>query len=126
MRIHELEGLRGLLAMWVFFSHIIAISGYEWASFRQPLQAVVTGSNAVDVFIILSGFVICMLLDGRRESYGRFVWRRFLRLYPIYFMCLLFAVALNLVGIMPSEWLRTQFLGQVVFHLIMLHGLVPE
>ena len=45
-------------------------------------------SNAVKVFIIISGFVITHLLLERKERYLPYITRRWLRIYPIYLICL--------------------------------------
>ncbi|MST94839.1 MAG: acyltransferase, partial [Pedosphaera sp.] len=42
---------------------------------------------AVDIFLILSGFVIFNLLD-RGETYGVFITRRFFRLFPAFLLSL--------------------------------------
>lgn len=43
---------------------------------------------AVDVFVILSGFVITHLLETQPMSYLQFIGRRFFRLYPVFLLCL--------------------------------------
>jgi peptidoglycan/LPS O-acetylase OafA/YrhL len=60
--IPELEGLRGLLALWVFIFHAIRFSGLH-----VPLLS--EGGLAVEVFILLSGFMIARLWMFRSESY---------------------------------------------------------
>jgi peptidoglycan/LPS O-acetylase OafA/YrhL len=97
----------------------------------------------VDVFIILSGFVIFNLLDHKYDGYGPFIVKRFFRLYPLYVTVL--AISILLAGPMQS-WVETfpwpthfidgtlaigkatnRFLPQQIFvHLTMLHGLVPD
>lgn len=43
----------------------------------------------VYLFFILSGFLICRLvMDSRKFSYPTFLWRRFLRIYPAFFLAL--------------------------------------
>ena len=90
-RLPELDGLRGLLAVWVWLYHAPYISG-DWNSLPEVVRTFLGGDKAVDVFIILSGFVISLLLLREREPYRTFLWRRFLRLYPVYIVCLVGAV----------------------------------
>ncbi len=92
-RIASIEGLRGLLALWVLFSHVTSAAGYgeDWEGLPRILYV---GTHAVNAFIIVSGFVIFYLLDTARESYPRFLWRRAMRLYPVYLVCLLASAAL--------------------------------
>ena len=125
-RIEEFEGLRGLLAMWVFATHIVSISGFPWASFRQPVRTFVNGAFAVDVFIILSGFVISMLISARREPYKLFVARRFLRLFPAYLVCVVAAFVLGLADVVPQIYRESQLAAHAIAHLTMLHGAVPN
>ena len=98
--------------------------------------------SAVFVFIILSGFVITRLLCVSRKSYPEFITRRFLRLWPVYGLCLAFSVltlSLQADGLRAWPWstpengVRAQVFEsvqatlpmQVWAHLPMLHGLVP-
>jgi peptidoglycan/LPS O-acetylase OafA/YrhL len=92
-RLATIEGLRGVLALWVLFSHVVTAAGLG-EGWRGPFRILYVGTHAVDCFIIVSGFVIFHLLDGAREGYGRFIARRALRLYPAYLICLLAAAAL--------------------------------
>ena len=64
-RLPELDGLRGLLAVWVWLYHAPYISG-DWNSLPEVVRSFLGGDKAVDVFIILSGFVIALLLLRER------------------------------------------------------------
>jgi peptidoglycan/LPS O-acetylase OafA/YrhL len=98
-RVDELDGLRGLLALWVAFSHMFAWAGY-W---ENPLPGRLNGAwlvfvgagPAVETFIILSGFAISFLLHKRAQSYGAFMRGRFFRIYPVYLVCLAIGIAVN-------------------------------
>jgi len=140
-KIRAIEGLRGILALWVLVGHTLAAAGLG-AGWRGPLAALAEGANAVTVFIIVSGFVIFFLLDNARENYGTFLARRALRLYPAYLICLLAAVPLQTMelaalrqapwphplnpGLMDIATASLRFLPQqLAAHLIMIHGLLP-
>ena len=88
-RFGGLEGLRAWLAWTVVFSHLLSFTGLgrlvPWLA-RSVGQL---ADGAVMVFIILSGFVITHLILERREPYGPYIARRFLRIYPVYFVALL-------------------------------------
>lgn len=88
-RFGGLEGLRAWLAWTVVFSHLLSFTGLgkllPWLA--RPWGALADG--AVLVFTILSGFVITHLILERREPYGPYIVRRFLRIYPVYFVALL-------------------------------------
>ena len=122
--IKEFDGLRGLLALWVFASHVLEIGPYSAAA------APVRPNLAVDIFIILSGFVIFHLLSTG-EDYRTFITRRWFRLFPVFAVCFLAALALfawmgvddvDVFGINHTKHL-TPYLAA---HATMLHGIVPE
>jgi peptidoglycan/LPS O-acetylase OafA/YrhL len=86
-----LDGLRGLAALLVVFLHVPWLDE-PWASHITSTQLVRNGYLAVDVFFILSGFVITSAYAGRIAS-GRdvrdFLVRRFFRVYPLHAAILL-------------------------------------
>ncbi|MBL8701294.1 MAG: acyltransferase [Alphaproteobacteria bacterium] len=140
-RIEPLEGLRGLLALWVVIAHVLALAGMG-VGWRGPFKLLTNGTHAVDVFIILSGFVIFLLIDRRRETYGRFIWRRFWRLFPSYVACSALMIAFTPLVIPvlqawpiehPLNASRLQIMedtldhlgAHVAAHLPMLHAAIP-
>lgn len=94
-RLPELEGLRGFLSWWVVVCHALTHSGYSIDTLGRGWRLLAHGDYAVDVFIILSGFVIHKLWHDSREPYRVFIARRFLRLWPAYIVCLIGSVALR-------------------------------
>ena len=144
-RLNPIEGLRAYLAMWVLAGHVLVISGYQ--SDKQNGFAWLLGNNllAVDVFVMVSGFVIFFLLDSKGETYREFICRRFFRLYPVFIILFAISIPLSLVqewNLQHSHqyltpWLTTYFTRafncswqhwpwNVSWHLVMLHGLVPD
>ena len=93
VRVPELDGLRGIaiaLVMLVHFGMRIqpdsAASEWVWALCR-------TGWCGVDLFFVLSGFLITgILLDTRNDEgyYRKFFARRVLRIFPLYYGVLCF------------------------------------
>ena len=147
-RLPELEGLRGLLSWWVVLCHALTHSGYSIATVGRGWRILLHGDYAVDVFIILSGFVIHKLWHDKREPYRVFVARRFLRLWPAYAVCLLGALVLrpcisaildhappaalpewtNFVTAGRQTWQCEQvhFAAHLAAHAPMLHSAIPE
>lgn len=143
-RIPEFEGLRGYLAWWVFAFHIITIAGFSAEDYPRGIRLLVRGEYPVDVFIILSGFVIFMLLETKQQKYWTFITQRFFRLYPVFIVVFILAVfahplrieSLNalpwdhneLDGLRASRWLQTDnfFWSNIVTHLTLLHSAIPE
>jgi peptidoglycan/LPS O-acetylase OafA/YrhL len=85
----ELEGLRGLAALWVLIYHLGALTGV-----RLPI--IRSGGLGVDLFVLLSGFLMVHQYEQRRESQpwssgrtiGNFYCRRFFRIAPLYYLLL--------------------------------------
>lgn len=147
-RISELEGLRGLLSWWVVVCHALQQAGYTEAGLGRGLRVLVHGDYAVDVFIILSGFVIHKLWHDAREPYPIFLTRRFLRLWPAYMVCLLGSLAVRpcIASILAHaplgdpvagaehlarlkqnwQFEEDHFGGHLLAHLPMLQSAVPE
>lgn len=141
-RIHEFEALRGVLALWVVVGHVLRHSGYS-AEMLGPLGLLAEPGWPVDVFIILSGFVIFNLIDHKHEGYLPFIIRRFFRLYPVYLIAI--AASAMLAGTY-LDWLQTfpwktpfiegtariaqetdaSLIPQFLVHMTMLHGIVPD
>lgn len=123
--IRPLEGLRGVLALWVCLFHILTIGGL-WVRIPPPMAALLDGGNAVDVFIILSGFVVTMLIVRNAESYGVFIARRFVRLYPAFAIAIAFSLLLQAVQLMPVRYDANQLWAHLLTHAFMLFGVVPS
>lgn len=140
LHIGELTGLRALLALWVLVGHSAGLAELGTSGLGRFLQR---GDLAVDVFIILSGFVITLALFKRPVSWSGFVVSRFRRLMPAYFVTLAAAVCLlPYQGVLfekmgtfdpqtVSEWSQQQSLEMkhlpyhVFLHATMLHGVMP-
>ena len=83
VRILEMDALRGLAAVAVVLFHYT--TRYEQLfGHSEPLAFSVSwGHYGVDLFFMLSGFVILMTLERTADSL-RFAWGRFTRLFPTY------------------------------------------
>lgn len=105
-RDHALDGLRGIAAMAVVLAHIAAMT---WVPFLDtgaapdPLQYVFwhLGAPAVDLFFVLSGYVIAKSLTRKRQDYVSYMMSRYLRLIPIAWIAVLAGLVLRGVDL---EW----------------------
>jgi peptidoglycan/LPS O-acetylase OafA/YrhL len=104
-----LDGLRGIAILLVLAIHFTVM---------RPLvriDAVVfslarTGWVGVDLFFVLSGFLITGILYRTREvprSLRTFYARRFLRIFPLYYGFLLVLFAIGPLLVPGSDWLET-------------------
>jgi peptidoglycan/LPS O-acetylase OafA/YrhL len=90
----SLTGVRGVAAWWVVIYHfhgMIPLSGWEFAH-----TLIDRGDLAVDLFFVLSGFIISMNYLGQFDTFSWRIYLRFLalrlgRIYPLHlFMMLVF------------------------------------
>jgi len=102
--IPELDGVRGLACLLVIFLHVVVAplplfpgSWFDLARFRvQPFL-----NGGVDLFFILSGFLISgILMDSRTSpSYFRSFWlARTSRIFPVYYLMIVFSIVMNWVN----------------------------
>ncbi len=95
LHIRELDGIRGIAAILVFFHHVCYtnFNPVGWGpGVRFLYRFSSIGDHGVDLFFVLPGFLITSLLIKDRASpayYRDFYWKRALRILPLYAMCLL-------------------------------------
>jgi peptidoglycan/LPS O-acetylase OafA/YrhL len=101
-RMDALTGVRALAALWVMMYHFAYIPFGAW-HLRESVPAVKVGYLGVDLFFILSGFIITH--THRRDAGSlargavlRFYGRRLARLYPVHLLTLLALLAMLFVG----------------------------
>src|SRR5258708_16055417 len=95
LHIPSLDGLRAVSFMIVFLSH-------------AGLSVLLPGGFGVTVFFYLSGFLITTLIRIERQTTGsvsirNFYLRRALRILPPFYLILLLASALTMLGFLPGE-----------------------
>jgi peptidoglycan/LPS O-acetylase OafA/YrhL len=99
--IRSLTGLRGLAALWVMIGHYIG----DGPASQTVADVVEHMYLAVDIFMVLSGFVLARSHDAdfrvpfAAGQVGRFLWRRLARIYPIYLASSLVCLLLIVTGI---------------------------
>ncbi|MDD4914429.1 MAG: acyltransferase [Methylococcales bacterium] len=84
-KIDSLQAIRGFAATGVMLAHGSSMLderlGYL---FLNNLSMV--GASGVDVFFVLSGFIILYTSSSGQTTFGNFLKRRFIRIYPIYWI----------------------------------------
>lgn len=96
-RLYLLDGLRGICAALVALRHEVPLWGFE-VFFRSYL--------AVDLFFIMSGYVIAVnyheALVSKRISIHRFMAVRLIRFLPVYWLSILLILGLSWLKIVPG------------------------
>jgi peptidoglycan/LPS O-acetylase OafA/YrhL len=110
--VRALTGLRGVAALYVVFFHY-----FSPLSLTNPAMCLLGhGYLAVDLFFVLSGFVMALNYAGlfsqgvRGSAVRTFLSRRIARIYPLYLLTLLIATGLVLIGFLnftPGSLART-------------------
>ena len=88
-----LDGIRGIAILLVLLHHAAIIDPQAPAD-MSALFLVLLGWAGVDVFFVLSGFLITGILIGSRDSsryFSSFYARRTLRLFPLYYLIVFLA-----------------------------------
>lgn len=114
-----IDGVRAIAVLWVvvlhvFFFHLWIYPAQATYMFTNPETAwLVNGVLGVDLFFVISGFLIGSILFGEfKQSKGlvfsRFYLRRFLRLIPVYIAVMLLGLYFfHRIPGMP-EWLHAR------------------
>ncbi len=95
--IYNLQILRAVASYLVFLTHFGLYIGPVLP--RPDLFAF--GASGVDVFFVLSGFIMFVSTSGRRESPGEFLLRRASRVVPVYWLVTLALALIALTGLKP-------------------------
>lgn len=117
-RLMALDGLRGLAAIAVVFFHYTTNFQEKYGHSSAPSFSFGYGHYGVELFFMISGFVIFLTLD-RVGSTSNFAFARFSRLYPAYWVAVL--VTWGLVGALGLPGREVSFAAAAV-NLTMVHN----
>ena len=113
----QLDALRALAVLAVMVHHFLPVDRYI------PTDYITLGFLAVRLFFVLSGFLITGILlnyrsDERGNALRRFYLRRVLRIFPIYYLTLFIALALQVRSIQQGAFWHLTYLSNYVapFH----------
>jgi peptidoglycan/LPS O-acetylase OafA/YrhL len=124
-RILEIDGLRGIaviaVLLWHFTGSMVNNDGSLLS--KVIISATVFGRTGVDLFFVLSGFLIIGILIDNRSStnlFRVFYLRRFLRIWPpyavllvVYWLCYLWLGESDAFNTRYGFWV--QFIAQITF-----------
>jgi exopolysaccharide production protein ExoZ len=110
-----LQYLRGVAALMVVYYHsVVQLKNF---GIENPLLPQI-GESGVDLFFVLSGFLMWITTSGKEVSPGSFMLKRLMRIAPLYWMLTLVAGAAALVApeLLKHTLFSTQhFLSSMLF-----------
>jgi exopolysaccharide production protein ExoZ len=129
--VRPMEGLRGFAVLLVFFVHYTTFID-PWIanpSFTHVLARTLhtIGNTGVDLFFVLSGYLIYGMLISRPQPFVRFMTRRVERIYPAFVVVFVIYIALSFVfpaqNKIPRDGLDATL--YLLENLVLLPGVFP-
>jgi peptidoglycan/LPS O-acetylase OafA/YrhL len=117
-RLAEIDSLRGLAALSVVLFHYTTRIGEVYGENATPSWGFPQGHYGVNLFFVISGFVIFMTLERTHRPMD-FVVSRFSRLYPAYWAAVALTFLITLALGLPG---KTVPVGAALANLSMVHG----
>lgn len=102
LRLNELDALRGIAALSVLLFHYANQFQQTYHHLGRFSFSFEVGKYGVELFFVISGFVIFWTLDRTRRA-GDFVVHRFARLYPTYWASLALTAGLVAIAGLPNQ-----------------------
>ena len=115
-RISELDALRCIAALSIVLFHINTTYPFFNSNVSQSILKF--GATGVDLFFMISGFVILLTLE-KTKTWKDFVLRRFARLYPAYWVCVTITMLGLVIYLMYTHGSYTALLHQYLPNLTM-------
>jgi peptidoglycan/LPS O-acetylase OafA/YrhL len=122
--IDSLDGLRGIAILLVFFFHYLPRNSHNPLSWLASV-----GWSGVDLFFVLSGFLITGILYDTRKAtnfFKVFYARRALRLFPLYFFAVSIVLVVAVLLHTPMSWKAIPFYIYGANLMLVVPGGVPD
>jgi peptidoglycan/LPS O-acetylase OafA/YrhL len=105
----NVQGLRAIAASLVVVAHSGCVM-------YVPSAVFTLGVSGVDIFFVISGFIICQVASRPNTGVLHFLGRRWWRIFPLYWVVLAFSVAIDCWGITWAQWMtaRHSLLGYIL------------
>lgn len=117
VRLNELDGLRGIAALAVvLFHYLYRYDEVYGHAFSVPVWTKY-GHYGVHLFFLISGFVIFWTISRAQRPFD-FVWSRFSRLYPVYWVAIFITFTIVAIFGLPG---REVSAVDLLFNLTMVH-----
>ncbi len=121
MRFDNVQVLRATAASMVVMAHSCCVM-------YVPSEVITLGASGVDIFFVISGFIICQLATRPHDGVLNFLARRWWRIFPLYWIVLAASVAFNAAfGMNWAPWMWGQHSAvEYVFLLTTENRYVPQ
>lgn len=119
-RLAGLDALRGVAALSVVLFHYTTRYDLKYGHAQPPGFSVPWGYLGVDLFFMISGFVILMSLDRTRSAMD-FVVSRFSRLFPAFWLAVLLTYIVLTLWPLPDKHITV---GDLLLNFTMVPGLL--
>ena len=104
VRVRSLQHLRVLAASMIVLYHAeLQISRLSDGAHEHSLSFAAAGT---DLFFAIGGFILVYTTHNRKDSFGAFLYRRFVRIAPLYWLFTLLMLAVLLIA--PGHLLTTK------------------
>jgi peptidoglycan/LPS O-acetylase OafA/YrhL len=124
--LRALTALRFIAAAWILVYHFGRHLGFD---LHAQSGFVAAGALGVDLFFVLSGFILSHVYLREAEagtySHARFVWARLARVYPMHLATLIGMIALVVAaGVLGQDFENRDAFrwGDIPAHLLMVHA----
>jgi exopolysaccharide production protein ExoZ len=100
-KLNAIQVLRALAAFVVVLGHVSGAVRHHPELFRAPTRVMISGGAGVDVFFLLSGFIMVFSSDrmfGSVAGSRDFIIRRLVRIVPFYWAVTVLAISLAALG----------------------------
>jgi len=111
-QLKSIQIARGLAALFVVAVHATSTE-VKYFGGIEVLPGIFRDSVGVDLFFVISGFVLVLTTRGRRgtpREVGRFVWNRFSSVYPTYWF---YFVLLLPIAVLAPGWINASQRNEV-------------
>ncbi|MEZ5680794.1 MAG: acyltransferase [Erythrobacter sp.] len=124
-QLHQLTGLRGLAAWFVVFYHMRTAASGLLSS--QAMAVLAKGYLAVDLFFLLSGFVMWLnygerLREGGWPAARQFWWKRVARIWPLHLLVLGAMMAFAIVLMTTGRAAQVYPIAELPLHIFLVQN----
>ena len=88
MYLNKIQELRGVAAILVTITHL---------NYSYNILPYFNSSIGVDIFFIISGFLMAYILENKKYTIRKFISRRIIRIYPLYLIFTLLVILLKVI-----------------------------